>query len=159
MKCENGFMTGHEQLIIDFTIICRFHSQVTKEDKKKLDEAIDRKGEANQDFGAMTAKKTLALAPTENYTDITNIGDKANHYVQLAPGLRETRLTVLHGNVVIYVNVDISDEDAEDLAAAKKVAEAVIGLCDQKVSSPIIKSSLNPLKVGIDTNFYLAVIY
>jgi hypothetical protein len=58
------------------------------------------------------------------------LGDKANQYVQTAPGLRETRLSVLYGNVVLLVSVDISDEDADDLTAATTVAEAVIGLCD-----------------------------
>lgn len=51
-------------------------------------------------------------------------------YVKVAPESRETRLAVLHGNVVLLVNADISDEDADDLAAAKKVAEAVIGPCN-----------------------------
>ncbi len=107
-----------------------YHSQITKEDMKTIDEAIDKKGEEDKNFDAKTTKKLLAMAPTEGYADISDLGDGANKYVQLAPGLRETRLTVLHGNVVLQVNVDISDEDSEDLNTAINVAKAVIALCD-----------------------------
>jgi len=107
-----------------------YHSQVTKEDQKIIDEQIDKKGEEDENFDSKTAKKLLAMAPTENYSDISDLGDRANKYVQLAPGLRETRLAVLFGNVVILISVDVSDEDSDDLDAAKTVAKAVMGLCD-----------------------------
>ncbi len=85
---------------------------------------------AEEDNNAKVAKNLLALVKTENYTVLDDLGDNANMYVQVVPDSRETRLAVLHGNVVLLVNVDISDEDADDFAAAKAVAEAVIGLCD-----------------------------
>jgi hypothetical protein len=107
-----------------------YYSQVTKEDQKIIDEQIDKKGEEDENFDAKTVKKLLAMAPTENYTDIEDLGDDANMYVQLAPGLRETRLALLHGNAVVQISVDISDDDVEDLAIAKTVAKAVMSLCD-----------------------------
>jgi hypothetical protein len=107
-----------------------YHTQATKEEQKVIDEMIDKEGEENEDFDAKTTKKLLALAPTEGFSDITDLGDDANMYVQMAPGLRETRLAVLHGNVAILVNVDISDDDGVDLSAARKIAEAVMALCD-----------------------------
>lgn len=107
-----------------------YHSQVTKEDQKTIDEVIQKKGEEDKDFDAKTAKKIFALAPTEDYSEIQNLGDEANKYIQLAPGLREIRLAVLHGNVALLISVDIADEDAEDLAAAKTVAQDIIAKCD-----------------------------
>ena len=98
---------------------------------KAINEAIDKKGEKDENFEAKTAKKLLALAPTEKYNEVQNLGDKANKYVQLAPGLRETRLAVLTGNVVVQISVDISDDDSEDLSAAKRIAQSVIDLCDK----------------------------
>ena len=107
-----------------------YHSQVTEEDKEYINEKIDEMGEEDKDFDSKLAKKVLAMAKTENYTDVTDLGDDGNMYVQLAPGLRETRLAVLHGNVVLLVNVDVSDEDGVDYEAARKIAKAVIALCD-----------------------------
>ena len=107
-----------------------YHTQATKEEQKIIDEQIDKKAERDKDFDAETVKKVLALAPTEGYSDIGDLGNDANKYVQLAPGLRETRLAVLHGNVVLLVNVDISDDDEADFIAARSIAEAVMALCD-----------------------------
>lgn len=105
-----------------------YYSQATKDDQKIIDEMLDKKAE--EDPNVKLAKKMLALVSTENYTEIDDLGDKANHYVQVGPGLRETRLAVLYGNVVIQLTADISDVDADDLTIVKAVAEAVIALCD-----------------------------
>jgi len=105
-----------------------YYTQTTVEDQKIIDETLDKKAE--EDPNVKLANKMLALVSTENYAEIDDLGDKANHYVQVAPGLRETRLAVLYGNVVVLITADISDEDADDLTIVKAVAEAVIALCD-----------------------------
>ena len=105
-----------------------YYSQPTEEDQKIIDETIEKKAEEDPD--AKLAKKLLATTSTENYTEIDDLGDKANHYVQVAPGLRETRLAVLDGNVAILITADVSDEDATDLTVVKTVAKAVIALCN-----------------------------
>jgi hypothetical protein len=107
-----------------------YHTPLTPEDEKFIDESIDEKGEEDEDFDAELVKELLAAAPSENSGKVQDLGEKANKYVQLGPGISETRLSVLQGNVVLQVFVDISDEDLEDLAAAIKIAEAVIALCD-----------------------------
>jgi hypothetical protein len=112
----------------------QFHGEpMTAEDKKAVNKELDKKAETDEDFdqkSADMAKGILAMAKTEKYTELNDIGDKANYYVQLAPNLRELRLAVLSGNVVLQISVDISDNDDEDLAMARKVAEAVMANCD-----------------------------
>lgn len=105
---------------------------ISKEDRKQIDKAIDQKEEEGElkEKEAETAKSLMDMAPTEGQTEVSDLGDKANKYVQLAPGLRETRLAVLHGNVVISINADISADDEEDLSTAVAVAREVMGLCD-----------------------------
>jgi hypothetical protein len=107
-----------------------YHTLATKEEMEEINKSLDKKAEEDKDANAKLAKGLLAQAKTENFSHLDDLGDKANQYVQTAPGLRETRLSVLYGNVVLLVSVDISDEDADDLTAATTVAEAVIGLCD-----------------------------
>ena len=107
-----------------------YHSQITAEDKEKLNEQVDKKAEEEGNDDVKTAKKILALVDTQDYSNISGLGEDANKYVQVAPNLRETRLAVLHGNVVVLVNVDISNDDTQDLDVAKTIAEAVLGLCD-----------------------------
>lgn len=107
-----------------------FHTLETNEEREIIDEAIEKKGEEDENFDADMAKKILSSAPTQDFENIRSVGDKANKYVQTAPGLRELRLSVLHRNVAIMVNVDISDDDNEDLTVAKKIAERIMELCD-----------------------------
>lgn len=106
-----------------------FYSQVSKEDMEQIDKSLDKKAEEDKDFDAKTAKSLLAAAKTENYAKLNDLGDDAIKSVKTAPGLRETRLVVLYGNVVLLINIDISDEDADDLTAAKTVAEAIMNIC------------------------------
>ncbi len=112
----------------------QFHgAPMTAEDKKEVGKELDKKAEKDENFdekSAETAKSLLAMSKTEKYTELNDIGDKANYYVQLAPNLRELRLAVLSGNVVMQISVDISDDDDKDLEMAKKVAEAVMANCD-----------------------------
>ena len=107
-----------------------YHGHITEEAEKAIDDAIDKEGEENENFDATTAKKILDMAPTEGYENIEGLGDLANKYTQLAPGLRETRLSILTGNAVLMINVDISADDTVDIAIAKDVAKAVLALCD-----------------------------
>ncbi|XOV94152.1 MAG: hypothetical protein ACFHWX_05480 [Bacteroidota bacterium] len=100
----------------------------TKKGEEQVKEALDEK--AKEDESAKTAKSLLDMAPTEGHTDVTGLGDKANMYIQTAPGLRETRLSILHGNVVIMVNADVSADDATDRETAEAVAKSVLALCD-----------------------------
>jgi hypothetical protein len=112
----------------------QFHgTPITEDDKKKVNKALDKKAETDENFdekSAETAKGLLELSKSEKFTEVNGIGDKANYYVQTAPNLRELRLAVLTGNVVMLISVDISDEDDTDLEMAKKVAEAVMANCD-----------------------------
>ncbi len=105
---------------------------MTKEDKAEVNKQIDKKAEKDEDFDkqkAELAKNIVALSKTENFTELTDLGDKANYYIQLAPNLRELRLAVLSGNVVLNITVDASDNDAEDLSIAKAVAQAIMARC------------------------------
>jgi hypothetical protein len=107
-----------------------YHTLATEEDMEQINKRLDEKAEADKDANAKTAKGLLAAVKTENYTEVNDLGDRANHYVQEAAGVRQTQLTVLSGNVVLLIGVDISDEDTDDLAAARTIAEAVLGLCN-----------------------------
>jgi len=100
----------------------------TKEGEEQVKKSLEEKGK--EDEKAKAAKGLLAMAPSEGHASITGLGDKANKYVQTAPGLRETRLSILHGNVVVMVNADVSEDDEKDLEVAKAVAKSVLGLCD-----------------------------
>jgi hypothetical protein len=106
-----------------------YHTLVTKEDREQIDKSLDKKAEEDKNFDAQTAKKLLDAVKTENFTDVENLGDKANLYVQAAAGIRTTQLSVLHDNVVVLISVDISDDDAEDSDAAKAIARDVVDLC------------------------------
>ena len=108
----------------------KFYSFNPKKDMKAINDAIDQKAKEDEDFDAKTAKKAFELAPSEGDDQIANLGDRAHKYVQTAPTLRETRLSVLHGNVVIQLFVDISDDDSKDLEVAIKVAESILAKCD-----------------------------
>jgi hypothetical protein len=111
-----------------------FHgAPMTKEEKEEVNKSLDEKAERDENFdkkSAETAKGLLALSKTENFTELNDLGDKANYYIQLAPNLRELRLAILHGNVVLSITVDVSDDDAEDLSTARAVAEAVMANCN-----------------------------
>ncbi len=100
----------------------------TKAGEEQVKEALEEKGK--EDAKAKAAKGLLDMAPTEGHAEVGGLSDKANTYIQTAPGLRETRLAVLHGNAVVMINVDVSDEDEKDMEIARKVAEGVLGLCD-----------------------------
>jgi hypothetical protein len=67
---------------------------------------------------------------TEAYSKLEEPGDEAHKYIQIERGIRDTRLVVLHRNVAILINVDVSSDDEEDLSMAKKVAHSIIGLCN-----------------------------
>lgn len=110
----------------------QFHGAVTEEDKNEVNKKLDEKAKRDEDFDAKsaeTAKGLLALSKTENFTELNDLGDKANYYIQLAPNLRELRLAVLSGNVVLSIVVDVSDNDSDDLSTARAVAEAVMANC------------------------------
>lgn len=105
-----------------------YHTLATKEQMEEINKSLDKKAE--EDPNAKLAKGILAQVGTEKFSQVDDLGDKANQYVQTGPGLRQAQLSVLYGNVVILISVDISDEDADDLTTAATVAEAVMGLCD-----------------------------
>ena len=112
----------------------QFHgAPMTKEDKEVVNKKLDEKAKKDENFdekSAETAKGLLAMSKTEHFTELNDIGDRANYYIQLAPNLRELRLAALSGNVVLSIVVDVSDDDAEDLSTARAVAEAVMAQCN-----------------------------
>ena len=66
---------------------------------------------------------------TKAYSKLEERGDEAHKYIQIERGIRDTRLVVLHRNVAILVNVDVSDNDEEDLALAQDIVRSIIALC------------------------------
>ena len=129
---SNSYVKQTEMSYLEY--FDQFHgAPMTKEDKAEVNKRLDEKAEKDENFTKQQAdvgKSVLAMAKTENFTELTDLGDKANYYVQLAPNLRELRLAILSDNVTLMVTADVSDDDAEDLSVARAVAEAVLARCD-----------------------------
>lgn len=107
----------------------KFHAGVSEGAKEAIQEEIDKQNPEN----AEGAKKVVGMMKFENFQEYDNIGDKAHSEVnasgEKAAGLRQTELTFLHGNVVVIVVVDVSDDDEEDRVLAEKIAKAVVAKC------------------------------
>jgi hypothetical protein len=107
----------------------KFHAGVAEGAKEAIQEEIDKQNPEN----AEGAKKVVGMMKFEGFQEYDNIGDKAHSEVnasgEKATGLRQTELTFLHGDVVVIVVVDISEDDEEDRVLAEKIAKAVAAKC------------------------------
>lgn len=107
----------------------KFHAGVNADAKETIQEEIDKQNPDN----AEGAKKVVGMMKFEGFQEYDDLGDKAHSEVnasgEKAAGLRQTELTFLHGNVVVIVVVDVSDDDEEDRVLAEKIARAVVAKC------------------------------
>lgn len=107
----------------------KFHGGVNENAKETIQEEIDKQNPEH----AEGAKKIVGMVKFEGFQEYDNLGDKAHSEVnasgEKAAGLRQTELTFLHGNVVVIVVVDVSDEDEDDRILAEKIARAVVKKC------------------------------
>jgi hypothetical protein len=107
-----------------------YHGPITKKDKKKIEEEVDKKGKEDESFDTKTAKKVLSYMAPQGYVELKDLGDKAHYYFGDIVIEKAVSLTVLHRNVVIEINVEMSADDEEDLRVAKKIAQDLMKMCD-----------------------------
>ncbi|MEP2771829.1 MAG: hypothetical protein ABJH05_06750 [Fulvivirga sp.] len=107
----------------------KFHGGVSEDAKETIQEEIDKQKPEH----AEGAKKVVGMIKFEGYQEYDRLGDKAYSQVnasgEKAAGLRQTELTFLHGNVVVTVVVDVSDNDEDDRVMAENIARAVAEKC------------------------------
>jgi hypothetical protein len=112
----------------------QFHGNPTADGlMDEVNRKLDTKAANDQEFSAKAAnvaKNAIALVKTEKFTETDIAGNRASFYVHTAPNLHELRLAVLHGNVLIQIIVDASDDDDEDLTMAMEAAKVVMSRCD-----------------------------
>lgn len=111
----------------------RVYGVKTDAEKKEIRNAIDRAVEGSDQVDKDAGKTLKGISDKQNKKVVDNLGDQAVASVMSLKNYSNysfTELYVLHDNVVIHIESDISQDNNEDLDAAKKVAQHILNQCD-----------------------------